>query len=74
MVVGRFHGLKDGAPSRNRTYNRRIRSPMLYPLSHGRATRTMIPRGYFLKFAMARMIAKTANAPLITMKLASPPF
>ena len=25
-----------GAPSRTRTYNRRIRSPMLYPLSHGR--------------------------------------
>ena len=25
-----------GAPSRNRTYNLRIRSPLLYPLSHGR--------------------------------------
>lgn len=25
-----------GAPSRTRTCNRRIRSPMLYPLSHGR--------------------------------------
>ena len=30
--------LQTGAPSRNRTYNRRIRSPMLYPLSHGRAS------------------------------------
>ncbi len=27
-----------GAPSRNRTYNLRIRSPLLYPLSHGRAS------------------------------------
>lgn len=27
-----------GAPSRNRTYNLRIRSPLLYPLSHGRLT------------------------------------
>ena len=26
-----------GAPSRTRTCNRRIRSPLLYPLSHGRA-------------------------------------
>ena len=28
-----------GAPSRTRTCNRRIRSPMLYPLSHGRTKR-----------------------------------
>lgn len=28
-----------GAPSRNRTYNLRIRSPLLYPLSHGRNER-----------------------------------
>ena len=27
-----------GAPSRTRTCNRRIRSPLLYPLSHGRAS------------------------------------
>ena len=28
--------VRDGAPSRTRTYNLRIRSPLLYPLSHGR--------------------------------------
>ena len=30
--------LPTGAPSRTRTCNRRIRSPLLYPLSHGRAS------------------------------------
>ena len=32
---------KSGAPSRTRTCNRRIRSPMLYPLSHGRTWRAI---------------------------------
>ena len=34
-----------GAPGRNRTYDRRIRSPLLYPLSYGRASYGMQRRG-----------------------------
>lgn len=35
-VLGAVLVVVHGAPSRNRTYNLRIRSPLLYPLSHGR--------------------------------------
>ena len=51
-----------GAPSRNRTYNLRIRSPLLYPLSHGRLT-----------FAGGRPAASHYSASSRTARLGADP-
>ena len=56
-----------GAPSRTRTCNRRIRSPLLYPLSHGRASydrfawfahRSSVHFG-----CNVRLVGRTSHAP-----------
>lgn len=48
FLQGRTRCECDGAPGRTRTYNLRIRSPLLYPLSHGRSLSVQIvPQAVF---------------------------
>ena len=53
-----------GAPSRNRTYNLRIRSPLLYPLSHGRLTFAGVARPQaIIAHLLAQQTSKTNPRP-----------
>ncbi len=53
-----------GAPSRNRTYNLRIRSPLLYPLSHGRLTFAGVARSQaIIAHLLAQQTSKTNPRP-----------